>query len=377
MKLQSIVTLALSGLATAQSRPNLTEAIASENSTLSSLGALVLAQPSLLRELGRLRNVTLLAPSNDALEELLKDTTIARQVDNNPSYVANLLSYHVLNGTYYASNITDMDMAAFIPTHLTNSTYANVTGGQRVEAMAMNDTVSFYSGFRAQSNVTKADLNFTGGVIHIINRVLSIPSNLSETAIAANLSAAAGALTEAKVLTNLTDEKNVTIFVPNNGAFANIGSVLANASETDLKDILSYHVVNNTLGYSSDLKNETLTASDGEKLNIKIYNGTVYVNQAKVIVPDVLIANGVVHVIDAVLNPEKPSATANPTASTQEAAFSGASSVSDVPFTSGVPEGTAQATGLTPSTSTEGAAQATAAIALGALFGGAALIMNA
>lgn len=78
----------------------------------------------------------------------------------------------------------------------------------------------------------------------------------------------------------------------------------------------------------------------------------------------------------SVLNPDKPSATANPTASTQEAAFSGASSVSDIPFTSGVPAGTEQATGLSPSTSTEGAAQATAAIALGALFGGAALVMN-
>jgi len=377
MKLQSITTLALSGLVAAQSRPNLTAAIESENSTLSSLGALVAAQPSLLRDLGRLRNVTILAPSNDALEELLKDTTVARMVDDNPSYVANLLSYHILNGTYYASNITAMDGPAFVPTHLTNSTYANVTGGQRVEAMAMNDTVSFYSGFRAQSNVTKADLNFTGGVIHIINRVLSIPQNISDTAIAANLSAAAGALTEAKVLTNLTNEKNVTVFVPNNSAFAKIGSVLANASESDVADILSYHVVNDTLGYSSDLKNGTLTASDGTKLNIAIYNGTVFVNEAKVIIPNVLIANGVAHVIDAVLNPEKSSATANPTASTQEAGFSGASSVSDVPFTSGIPEGTAQATGLAPSTSTEGAAQATAAIALGALFGGAALIMNA
>ena len=81
--------------------------------------------------------------------------------------------------------------------------------------------------------------------------------------------------------------------------------------------------------------------------------------------------------VRSVLNPDKPSATANPTASTQEAAFSGASSVSDIPFTSGIPAGTeAGATGLSPETSTEGAAQATAAIALGALFGGAALVMN-
>ncbi|KAJ9427639.1 FAS1 domain-containing protein [Fusarium oxysporum] len=365
MKLQSLVTLALSGYATAQSRPNLTAALESENSTLSELSGLLRAQPSLLRDLGRLRNVTILAPSNNAIKDLLNDTTVARMVENDPSSVAAILQYHVLNGTYYASNISDTP--AFVPTLLNNATYANVTGGQRVEALAMGDTVSFYSGFRQQSNVTKADLNFTGGVIHIINKVLAVPKNLSDTAIAANLSAVAGALTESKLVTNLTNEKNITVFAPSNSAFANIGSVLSNLSESDLESILN-----------STLKNGSLTTSEGEKLNIVIHNGTVWVNEAKVIVPDVLIANGVVHVIDAVLNPDKPSATANPTASTQEAAFSGASSVSDIPFTSGVPENTntAAATGLSPSTSTEGAAQATAAIALGALFGGAALVMN-
>ncbi|KAJ4262965.1 hypothetical protein NW762_006578 [Fusarium torreyae] len=374
MKLQSLVTLALSGLATAQSRTNLTAALESENSTLSSLNGLLSAQPSLLRTLGRLRNVTILAPSNDAIKELLNDTAVARQVERDPSAVAAILQYHVLNGTHYASNFTDTPV--FIPTLLSNATYANVTGGQRVEAIAENDTVSFYSGFREQANVTKADLNFTGGVIHIINRVLTIPKNLSDTAVAANLSAVAGALTESKLVSNLSSARNITVFAPSNSAFAKIGSILSNLSESDLENILEYHVINNTVGYSTDLKNGTLNTAAGEKVNIAIQNGTVWVNEAKVLVPDVLIANGVLHVIDGVLNPDKPSATANPTASTQEAAFSGASSVSDIPFTSGVPAATEQATGLSPSTSTEGAAQATAAIALGALLGGAALVMN-
>ncbi|EWY79204.1 hypothetical protein FOYG_17615, partial [Fusarium oxysporum NRRL 32931] len=78
MKLQSLVTLAVSGLATAQSRPNLIAALDSENSTLSELNGLLRAQPSLLRDLGRVRNVTILAPSNDAIEELLNDTAVAR-----------------------------------------------------------------------------------------------------------------------------------------------------------------------------------------------------------------------------------------------------------------------------------------------------------
>ncbi|KAI8656982.1 hypothetical protein NCS56_01303800 [Fusarium sp. Ph1] len=372
MKPFSLLSLALVGAASAQSRTSLTDALDSKNDTLSELNGLIKAQPGLARTLSQLRNITILAPSNDALEALLNDTTVAKQVAADPGLIGAILQYHVLNGTYYASNITDTP--AFVKTLLTNETYTNVTSGQVVEAVAANDTVSFYSGLRAQSNVTEANLNFTGGTIHIINRVLSIPKNLTDTAIAANLSAVVGAFTEADLGEDVIEEKNITVFAPNNAAFADIGSVVGNLSSDDLESILKYHVVNGTVGYSSTLRNGTLRTSEGEDITIAIHDGDVFVNEAKVVIPDVLIANGVLHVIDG----ENPSATANPTAETQAPAFSGASSASDVgvPFTSGVPQGTEQVTGLTTSTSTEAAPHATAAIALGALLGGAAVVMN-
>lgn len=118
------------------------------------LVGLIRAQPGLARTLSRLSNITILAPSNDALEELLNDTAVAKQVAADPGIIGAILQYHVLNGTYYASNITDTP--AFVKTLLTNETYTNVTGGQVVEAVAVDDTVSFYSGLRAQSNVTEA-----------------------------------------------------------------------------------------------------------------------------------------------------------------------------------------------------------------------------
>ncbi|KAF5000621.1 hypothetical protein FDECE_11158 [Fusarium decemcellulare] len=376
MKPQSLLPLALAGFAVAQSRPSLTDALASNNDTLSELNGLLKSQPALARTLGRLRNVTILAPSNDAIEALLNDTSVTNMIDADPGAIGAILQYHVLNGTYYASNFTDTPV--FAQSLLNNQTFENVTGGQVVEGVAVDDTVSFYSGFRAQSNVTEANLNFTGGVIHIINRVLTIPKNLTDTAIAANLSAAAGALTQAELAAPLVNSQNITVFAPSNGAFAEIGSVVGDLSDDDLESILKYHVINGTVGYSSTLKNGTLKTSEGEELTISIQDGDVYVNEAKVIIPDVLIANGVVHVIDGVLNPENPSATADPTAESQAPAFSGASSASDVgvPFTSGVPAGTQQATGLTTATSTEAAPHATAAIALGALLGGAAIAMN-
>lgn len=54
------------------------------------------------------------------------------------------------------------------------------------------------------------------------------------------------------------------------------------------------------VGYSSGLKNGTkLPTVNGAEVTITINNGNVFVNGAKVIIPDVLVSNGVVHVIDA------------------------------------------------------------------------------
>ena len=135
-------------------------------------------------------------------------------------------------------------------------------------------------------------------MIHIIDKVLTIPRNISTTAVAANLTALAGAVTKAGLLEPLTSAKDITIFAPNNAAFQSIGSTVANLTTDQLTAILGYHVVTGTVAYSSTLKNETIKSSTGQDLTIRVTGGNVFVNSAKVVIPDVLIANGVIHVID-------------------------------------------------------------------------------
>lgn len=142
-------------------------------------------------------------------------------------------------------------------------------------------------------------MNFTGGVIHVIDSLLTIPLNISATAVAANLTSLAGALMNAKLVQTLDTAKDVTVFAPNNAAFQAIGSALPNMTTQELAQILEYHVVNGTVDYSTMLKNGTsLKAMNGESLTVSMVNGSTFVNSAKVITPDILVANGVVHVID-------------------------------------------------------------------------------
>jgi len=260
-----------------------------------------------------------------------------------------------------------------------------VTGGQVVNAIRLDGNVTFFSGLNMNATVMQADLNFTGGVIHVIDSVLTVPANISATAIAANLTSADGALTEARLADTVEMMKDVTIFAPDNAAFQMIGSALANASMEELTSILEYHVVNGTVGYSTDLMNNMqLRTVGGKNLTIRIDNGTVFVDNAKVVTPDVLISNGVVHVVDNVLNPNNTSASPSASATAGSPGFSSASSASNVPFTSGVATpsssiggGAASATSSSSSSSSGLAApMKTGAVGAAALFGAGAALVN-
>lgn len=135
-------------------------------------------------------------------------------------------------------------------------------------------------------------------MIHIIDTVLTIPASDADTATAAGLTSLAGALTAAGVVSTVNGLKDVTIFAPSNDAFAAIASTAANLTTAQIASILTYHVVQGTVGYSSLLSNISLTTVNGAKVTITVAGGNVFVNSAKVILADVLVSNGVVHVID-------------------------------------------------------------------------------
>lgn len=100
--------------------------------------------------LNNLRNVTILAPSNDALSSLMSSSDTVSLLSNS-GYLQALLNYHVLNGTYY--NTSFSNDSVFIPTALTNETYTNVTGGQVVEAQMRDNNVTFFSALKENATI--------------------------------------------------------------------------------------------------------------------------------------------------------------------------------------------------------------------------------
>ncbi|EXJ75671.1 uncharacterized protein A1O5_00178 [Cladophialophora psammophila CBS 110553] len=375
MLFRSLTVSTLAGVAVAQDLTTLLMSTPELSNLTSYLGLF----PELTATLASLQNITLLAPNNKAFMKLLNSPAGAALVQNDTTMIQALFTYHVLNGTY-----ADFSDKQFVPTLLQPPQFTNVTGGQMVEAVTSENHVSLVSGLLSNASVSSGPVNFTGGVVHIIDDVLTVPQNISETAIQFNLSAAAGALISADLVTTVDSLSDVTLFVPNNEAFEAIGSALPKLTTQDLASILQYHLVQGVVGYSTLLQNGTVQSVQGNDLTITIEDGEVFVNSARVVVPDVLVANGVVHVIDNVLNPSNTTAAPSPSQKSGSPAFSGASSASNIPFTSGVPMptstmGSQSATGATAtSSSSSGAAMPakTGAMGAAALLGGAVLVLN-
>ena len=98
-----------------------------------------------------------------------------------------------------------------------------------------------------------------------------------------------------------------TVFAPTDAAFAALPAGTLDGLLKDpaaLKKILLYHVVSGAVTADKVVGLTSATSVEGSPIAIAVKDGTVYLNDsAKVVTPDVMASNGVIHVIDKVLIP--------------------------------------------------------------------------
>jgi uncharacterized surface protein with fasciclin (FAS1) repeats len=98
-----------------------------------------------------------------------------------------------------------------------------------------------------------------------------------------------------------------TVFAPTDAAFAALPAGTLDGLLKDpaaLKKILLYHVVSGSVTSDKVVGLTSATSVEGSPIAISIKDGTVYLNgSAKVVTPDAMASNGVIHVIDEVILP--------------------------------------------------------------------------
>lgn len=261
---------------------------------------------------------TVFAPTNQAFEDLLAQLDGFDSLDDFNSQqlqdlLAVVLTYHV---------VAD---AAVLSSDLSDGQTVTTLQGSTVEVSTQGGV--FISDATANAaQVTTADIEVSNGVVHIIDKVL-----LSQAALDAladvllvpitdlalgneNLQNLVAALVAANgdLPTVLRGEGPFTVLAPTDEAFETFlgGAALEDVPVDVLTNVLLNHVISGEVT-SSDLTGlgsgytNTLAVGAGEQ-NISLFfdatDGVTFNGVSNVVAPDVKALNGIVHVVDAVID---------------------------------------------------------------------------
>ncbi|MFO7743335.1 MAG: fasciclin domain-containing protein [Anaerolineae bacterium] len=251
---------------------------------------------------------TVFAPTDEAFAKL----------DLNPSNVASaftkdeltdILLYHALEGAVTADEALTL---------LGDVTMAN---GQRAG-------LKYFAGdiyVNDDSKVIIPDIVASNGVIHVVDTVILGPwpktdeakmgeapvipagGSIVDIAVSDGRFDTLVAAVKAAGLADALSGGEWTVFAPTDEAFAkldlNPSNVASAFTKDELTDILLYHALEGAVTADEALTLlGDVTMANGQRAGLKYFAGDIYVNDdSKVIIPDVVASNGVIHVVDTVI----------------------------------------------------------------------------
>ena len=183
-----------------------------------------------------------------------------------------------------------------------------MTNGQVVEAVVADNATTFMSAVNQVSTIVVPDTLFLGGLIQIVDAVLVPPFGYLQTASEAPLPYFVSILSQTllyggfeQIVQNVTAEPNTTYFAVNTPQDAS-SSVQMTKQQTI--QYIEYSVIPGLVVYSTDMTNgSTFRTQQGNNLTITVIGNDTYINSAKITRKDLLIANGVLQVIDSSVEP--------------------------------------------------------------------------
>jgi transforming growth factor-beta-induced protein len=230
---------------------------------------------------------TVFAPTDSAFNQYLTNAQLTAEDLLNSPDLADILLHHVLGVKAVSSSLSNSEVVTLNGRDVT----VNTDSGVKIDS----------------ANVSAADLMADNGVVHVVDYVL-LPTydDVTEIVIgSSNHTTLLAALQKANLVGTLQDlSAEYTVFAPTDSAFnqylgANGLSAEDLLNNPELSSILLHHVLGLKVP-SSDLVNGEVTTLNNTVVMISVDAG-VKVDSAHVTTADLMADNGVVHVLDAVL----------------------------------------------------------------------------
>jgi uncharacterized surface protein with fasciclin (FAS1) repeats len=302
--------------------------IASGNADFSTL-VTALNRTGLTATLNGSGQFTVFAPTNAAFQTFFASLGSGVTVDNvNADVLKAILLNHVIGEEIKS---TDIPASAYKNTLSPISTAANApTISMFIQKSG--STVTLNGGVDSKGAVVStADVDASNGVIHIVNRVIQIPTLVDhvvdnpdfdtlQTVVTStggtfgNQSAVLG------VLSGLTPAAPATLFAPNNAAFTSLIAELTAAgispTGAQFSSVLQYHAVSGNVrssalaGIVSGTSAGVVPTLNGQNITFSLTGGAKITGTfaptrtaSNIISTDIQGSNGVIHVLDKVLLP--------------------------------------------------------------------------
>jgi uncharacterized surface protein with fasciclin (FAS1) repeats len=254
-------------------------------------------------------SLTVFAPTEAAFAALPEGTLDALLAD--PEALAGILTYHVLSSEVGVSAALDL-----APTTVETLNGVDV-------ALTKRDDDYLYVNL---SKVVDYDIEASNGVIHVVDSVLLPPDLTPSTMTVAEIASSnddfetlVAAATAANLVGTLNDpDASLTVFAPTDAAFEALGDATLNYLLNNLdvlESTLLYHVVAGAELSSIDAiaaAGSAVDMANGDQATISLGDSGLMIESANIVVTDIVASNGIIHVIDSVL--EAPSATGAPLA---------------------------------------------------------------
>lgn len=264
------------------------------------LSSMLLLDANLRDELSQDGPYTVFAPTDTAFNGL--PTARLEQLSDRRflPHLSNILEYHVLSGIYLLPDLTEGENL-------------QTFNGQSLEVESLEPTLQINGALVAEDSSVVTE----NGIVHVLPDQVLLPSWINKTAgyyivSSPDLSMFSSLASRTGLFGLWNSTTPITVFAPTNQAFEYLGeNVLAELeNNTDLLlNILQFHVVENDvlteqgLTAMATLTNDdaTITMSNGVDAVVTTTDFTTIVAGAPIVDPDHLVDNGVVHVIDTVM----------------------------------------------------------------------------
>ncbi|KAK2871147.1 hypothetical protein Q8A67_023674 [Cirrhinus molitorella] len=250
-------------------------------------------QSKLREELEGAGSYTMFAPSDDAWKEL-DPASKAALVRSGDTELYNALQYHMVNKRLLTKDLKN---------DLTLESMYNKQGLY----------INHYSNGVVTVNCARiihGNQVATNGVVHVIDRVISVVSKTIKDVIETNdelASLSAIALTSG-LQDQLGQPGHYTLFAPTNEAIDKMDSDAMErltSDKTVLQALLKYHLLNSVQCSEAIMAGSVYGTLEGSNIEIGCDGESLTVNGIKMVLKkDIVTSNGVIHLIDQVLMPD-------------------------------------------------------------------------